>query len=333
MFSIIIPCQKPSAYLKECLKHILAQDYADPDETQKSHGASFEIIVLPDENILPPFNPPLIKGGKWGGIKIIPSGNVLPGVKRNLGARAAQGEILAFIDDDAYPSNDWLSQAVKYFKDENIIAIGGPGVTPPEDSFWQQVSGAMYLSWFSGANPDRFWPGKKKFVADWPSMNFLIRKNVFFEAGGFDENYWPGEDSVLCNNLIKSGKKILYAPEVMVYHHRRENLKKHLIQAGNYKRGLFVRLHQKNSLKIKYFLPSLFLLFVLFGWLALFLPAPFNLAYPALWLVYFLAILTALLQIFLKTKKPMVTLASILYIIPTHLIYGWGFIRGLVARK
>ena len=319
MISIIIPCKKSNDFLKECLDHISKLDYEN-----------FEVIILPDTLSC---ISPLVRGRLRGGIRIVPTGPIKPGAKRNIGARQAQGEILAFIDDDAYPRHDWLSKAEEYFKDENITAVAGPGVTPAADSFWQQVSGAMYLSWFGGANPDRFWPGKKKFVTDWPSMNFLIRQKDYLAAGGFDEKYWPGEDSVLCNHLIKAGKKILYAPEVMVYHNRRENFKKHLSQAGNYKRGLFVRLRQKNSLKIKYFLPFLFVLFVLGGWLLLFLPRPFDLIYLTFWLIYFLAVLTAALQIFLKTKKPMVALASILYIIPTHLVYGWGFIKGLVGRK
>ena len=318
MISIIIPCKKSNDYLKECLNHISKLDFDN-----------FEVIVLPDT---PSFVSPLVKGRLRGGIRIVPTGPIKPGAKRNLGAQNAQGGILAFIDDDVYPRKDWLKNAVKYFADEKITAIGGPGVTAEADSFWQQVSGAMYLSWFGGANPDRFWPGKKKFVADWPSMNFLVRKKDYLAAGGFDEKYWPGEDSVLCDNLIKTGKKILYAPEVMVYHHRRENLKKHLSQAGNYKRGLFVRLRQKNSLKIKYFLPSLFLLFVLFGWLLLFLLKPLSLIYPALWVLYFSALIISLIQIYVKIKKIKIALATLIYIPLTHLWYGWKFIEGLLKH-
>ncbi|KKS42617.1 MAG: Glycosyltransferase, partial [Candidatus Kuenenbacteria bacterium GW2011_GWA2_42_15] len=203
MFSIIIPCKKSNDLLKECLDYISKLDYAD-----------FEIIVLPDECVETQHCRVSIR------IRIIPTGPIKPGAKRNIGAQHAQGEILAFIDDDAYPALDWLKNALKYFEDEKVAALGGPGLTPFDDSFWQQVSGAMYLSWFAGANPERFYPGKKRFLDDWPSMNFLIRKNDFLAVGGFAENFWPGEDTALCHNLVKAGKKILYCPDVLVYHHR-----------------------------------------------------------------------------------------------------------------
>lgn len=309
MISIIIPCKKNNFYLQECLEHIANLEYDD-----------FEVIVLPDKSF-------------QSRVKVVATGSMPPGKKRNIGAQKAQGEILAFVDDDAYPKSDWLFKAIKYLEDPGISAIGGPGITPESDSFWAQVSGAVYLSYLSGANPERFYPGKMKQVDDWPSMNFFISKKDFDQVGGFDEKYYPGEDTVLCNKLIKLNKKILYCPDVLVYHHRRKTLSGHLRQVGHHKRGLFIKKFPENSLRIKYFLPSLFLLFVLFGWLLLCLPQPFNLIYPLLWLIYFLAILAALIQIFIKIKKPAVALAVILYIIPTHLVYGWSFIRGMVRKK
>ncbi len=378
MFSIIIPCQKPSDYLNQCLEHILSQDYADPN---CKNGASFEIIVLPDEAInswLQSFLSRAKPRDDWSPlrnkIKIIPTGQVLPGAKRNIGAKNAQGKILAFIDDDVYPAPDWLKNATKYFEDEKVIAIGGPGATPPDDSFWQQTSGAVYLSWFSGANPERFWPIYKKNnqvmdyklqvtnyeINDWPSMNFFVRHDDFFQASGFDERFWPGEDTILCQKLIQSAKKIIYAPTVLVFHHRRKNLREHLKQAGQFgfMRGKFffisagskLRLEPDcsstqsmgsartllkipNSLRLKYFLPAAFSLFILLGWLLLFLTRPFNLLYPALWLIYFFVTLVALIQIYSKIKKTRVTLATLVYIPLTHFWYGWKFLRGMFTKN
>ena len=317
MFSIIIPCKKSNDLLKECLDYISKLDYAD-----------FEIIVLPDECVETQHCRVSIR------IRIIPTGPIKPGAKRNIGAQHAQGEILAFIDDDAYPALDWLKNALKYFEDEKVAALGGPGLTPFDDSFWQQVSGAMYLSWFAGANPERFYPGKKRFLDDWPSMNFLIRKNDFLAVGGFAENFWPGEDTALCHNLVKAGKKIIYCPDVLVYHHRRKNLAEHLNQAGQFgwQRGLFAKKFPANSRKIKYFLPSLFLLFALFGWLALFLPQPFNLIYFLVWLIYFVSLIISFVQIYAKIKKIKIALATLIYIPLTHLWYGWRFLQGLLKH-
>jgi cellulose synthase/poly-beta-1,6-N-acetylglucosamine synthase-like glycosyltransferase len=46
----------------------------------------------------------------------------------------AKGEICAFIDSDARPEKNWLKNALPYLSDPEVVAVGGPGLTPPEDS-------------------------------------------------------------------------------------------------------------------------------------------------------------------------------------------------------
>ena len=90
-------------------------------------------------------------------------------------------------------------------------------------------------------------------------MNFLIKKNVFEELGGFNNEYWPGEDSKLCEDLVyKNEGKIFYHPEVCVYHHRRDNLKGFLKQHANYgyHRGAFFAHGDKNSRRLSYIIPT-----------------------------------------------------------------------------
>ena len=189
-----------------------------------------------------------------------------PGAKRNLAIRDARGEILVFIDDDAYPKNDFLNVLGRDFEDENIIAVGGPAMTPRESKFWQRVSGATFLSPLSGGFPERYRPyGKNKFVADWPTVNLSIRKQAFEELGGFVGDYWPGEDTKLGYDLLmKKNARILYDPELIVYHHRREGLVKHVKQVSAYglHRGFFAKKFSETSRNWRYFMPSLFVLFI-----------------------------------------------------------------------
>ncbi|MFC1622721.1 glycosyltransferase [Patescibacteria group bacterium] len=320
MISIIIPCKKLNSHLQESLKYISNLEYTN-----------FEVIVLPDEKF---FCHPEQSEGSLN-FKIIPTGAIKPGAKRNIGAQHAQGDILAFLDDDACPKSNWLNKVENIFKNSNIIAVGGPAITPNTDSFSQKVSGAVYLSKFSGANPDRYWPDKKvKQVDDWPSVNFFIRKKDFLQVSGFNENFYPGEDTKLCLDLIKNNKKIIYDPSVVVYHHRRGNLLKHLKQAGEYglHRGYFAKKFPATSFKFKYFLPSLFFFFIVFGWLLIFIPYPFNLIYPILWLIYLFALLISIISITLKIKNIFIALVSVLYIIPTHFWYGFKFLQGILRK-
>ena len=56
-------------------------------------------------------------------VKIIATGPVSPGVKRNIGVKNSNGEFCAFIDNDAYPRSDWLTNALKYLEDPQVAVL------------------------------------------------------------------------------------------------------------------------------------------------------------------------------------------------------------------
>lgn len=314
--SIIIPVKEINNYIRESIPHILNLDYRN-----------FEILIFSD----------IPSGEKFEKTKIIPTGKLGPAQKRNLALEHVEGEILAFLDDDAFPRKDWLKQGVKHFENSHIAAVGGPAVTPENDTFSQKVSGAVFLSKLSGGNPERYWPvGKTKEVDDWPSVNLLVRKSDFAAVNGFNSNYWPGEDTQLCLDLVKKlNKKIIYDPEVFVWHHRRSGLIKHLKQIGSYglHRGFFAKKYPENSFKLKYFIPAGFFIFVAFDWILLFLPYPLKLAYSSIWLMYLLALIVSFFDIYLKIKDIKVTFIAIPYIFLTHIYYGYKFLQGLLSKK
>src|SRR5208337_350793 len=162
-------------------------------------------------------------------VRVIPTGPIGPAEKRDLAIGRATGDVLAFIDDDAYPRPDWLKNAMPLFSDQ-VAAVCGPGVTPPSDGRLQKASGAVFASLLGGGNMTyRYIPGHAREVDDYPSCNFLIKKDVMLLLGGFDTRYWPGEDTKLCLDLTRNlRKKILYSPDVFVYHHRRNLFVPHL---------------------------------------------------------------------------------------------------------
>ena len=233
--SIIIAVKTWQKNLEECVNKCLELDYQD-----------FEIIILPDE----PLNQPFIPKSSTS-IKVIPTGAISPADKRDIALKYAKGEILGFIDDDAYPRKDWLSNALKDFNDDNVAAVGGPAVTPLDDSLRQKASGAVYSSLaVSGNFIYRYLPKKRREVDDYPSCNFIVRKSVMQELGGFDTKFWPGEDTKLCLDITKKlKKKIIYDPEVFVWHHRRKLFIPHLKQIINYAqhRGYFVKKYARNK--------------------------------------------------------------------------------------
>jgi len=310
--SILIPVKADNPNLRQCLDHCRALDYAD-----------FEIILLPDKGIE--------NAGEC--LRVIPTGPANPGHKRDIGLREAAGEIIAFIDDDAYPERDWLKNAVRHFDEVSVAAVGGPGLTPKEDSLPQKASGCVYSSpLVSGTHTLRYIPGKKTEVDDFPSCNFIILRSALLEAGGFKINFWPGEDTVLCAKITKLLKKrIIYDPEVIVYHHRRPLFAGHLAQIRSYglHRGHFVKKYPATSFRLSYFLPSLLTIGLVAGPAAgLIHPAIRSLYAYSVFLYLFLVLLSSL-----KGKKISLFIYVFLGIILTHITYGTAFIQGLFAKR
>jgi cellulose synthase/poly-beta-1,6-N-acetylglucosamine synthase-like glycosyltransferase len=313
---IIIPVKEINHYIYESIPKILELDYED-----------YEIIIFPD----------VFNGESFPRTRIITTGNIGPAEKRDMALRYSNADILAFLDDDAYPHPDWLKNAVRHFEDPDVAAIGGPAITPFDDPFWQKVSGAVFLSRIGGGNPERYWPADTvRTVDDWPSVNFLVRQEIFKKIGGFNSKYWPGEDTKLCLDIIKMGKKIVYDPQALVWHHRRGSLIKHLRQIGRYglHRGFFAKKFPETSRRFKYFIPAFFVLFQVMGWVAFLMKNPnLNKIYIIGMCAYFFALIVAFCEILTKEKNVAVSLASIPYIFLTHIWYGLRFLQGFLLTK
>ncbi|MFH1202716.1 MAG: glycosyltransferase [Candidatus Omnitrophota bacterium] len=311
--SIIIAVKAWQNNLEQCLAKCLELDFPD-----------FEILILPDAPFAKEFNDRRIR--------VIPTKEVSPAAKRDIAVNLAKGEILAFLDDDAFPRKDWLKYAIINFKDKEIAAVGGPAVTPAEDTLRQKASGLVYSSIItSGSYVYRYIPGTKKEVCDYPSCNFLVRKSIMKELGGFNTNFWPGEDTKLCLDIVmKLKKKIVYDPKALVYHHRRPLFKGHLNQIASYAlhRGYFVKRFPETSLRPSYFVPSLFLLFLLSG-----LVTSIFISYLRIFYAFGLVFYVSLVLIFSINNKLRLIPVVFSGIILTHLTYGYYFIKGLFSKR
>ena len=162
---------------------------------------------------------------------------------------------------------------------------------------------------------------------DWPTVNLFVRRDLFLQVGGFDNGYWPGEDTRFCLALAEAGHRVLYDPDLVVWHHRRPLFAPHLKQVGAYglHRGHFARKFPRTSRRLGYLAPTAFLLFVLLGWL------------PALWLPSLAAVwgsilaiyaLGSLLDAWRVARTAPLTRMVWLGIAVTHLWYGLRFLQG-----
>ena len=311
--SIIIPLYKKTPYFFESVGRCLELDYPD-----------FEIIIGVDGKTEVSYQDKKIR--------ILRSGNLNtgPAEKRDIGIRSAEGDYVAFLDDDSYPEKDWLKQAVSSIKGKKVAAVCGPGLTPVWDSFSQKITGAILGSFFgSGPYVYRFARATERYVEDYPAYNMLVNKNVLKKIGGFGTKFYGGEDTALCLKIINAGEKILYDPKMVVYHHRRHFPFEYMRQIGNVglHRGYFVKAYPKTSFRVSYFLPTL----VLAVLLVLFFVVCFN---PPLRPVVILGCLMVYFAIFIegvwKKTGLIVSLFLPLAIVVSHFSYGINFVKGLI---
>lgn len=328
--SVVIACPSDSWMLQECLAALGQQTYPD-----------FEVIVLPDGEMAVP-----LADERLGRIRlrVLPTGKVRPAEKRNVGIQAATGDVVAFIDDDAYPDANWIRNAVKYFSDPEIGGVGGPGVTPPGDGFLARAGGRVYESILvSGTYRYRYVGGRVLCdVDDYPSCNLFVRTSLLRKFGGYRTDFWPGEDTLLCKSIVCDEKKrIVYDPWTIVYHHRRKLFGPHLRQLGRYgfHRGYFVKRFPENSFHLAYFVPTAFLVYALLlaggavawgvwgaaaGQAGVWAAALFALPMA----VYAVGVLVSAF-----TLNPLMWGVTALGIFVSHLWYGFRFVCGLCAAK
>lgn len=308
--SVIIPVRMITPYLRETIDCLKRQTFKE-----------FEIIIITD------------KKEKFKGVRLLNSGEPTPAYKRNLGASRAKGEVLAFLDDDSYPEKRWLENALKIFTESSeISAVCGPTLTPPKDNIFQKASGWVLASWLGsgGAGVYRNRVMSRREVDDFPSVNLLVKKSDFKTIGGFDINHWPGEDTKLCLDLVKLGKKIIYDPSVLVYHHRRAVFLPHLKQISRYalRRGHFAKVFPETSMKVGYILPSFFAYGLLIGLFVSLLFPFFRIVFLFLFSFYFLFLFFSSLEVLIKERSLSLFFLTVFSVYLTHFTYGLLFPLG-----
>ncbi len=254
------------------------------------------------------------------------------GEKRDLGIAVAQGEFCALIDDDAYPSPDWLESAAKIFDTEpQVGAVGGPNLTAPDDPWAAKLGGYIYESYLtSGAAQYRFLACPRREVAELQGVNLIIRTSILKELGGFRSKLSSGDDTKVCRDIRALGYQVIYDPSVTVWHHRRPFPSGHLKQIRNMgrHRGFFVKAYPETLAPI-YFLPTLFAVTIILGLILGIIWLPILTVILALILAgYLIAVLANIARIGWRAAW-LVGVGILL----THLVYGLAFVQGLFLRR
>ncbi len=209
LITIIVPFRDWDQYTQECVEACGRLD---------TSGLSVDLWLLPDAQLHRDSEARLREAAPHLDITIRPTGPVNPGTKRNVALRESSAETFALIDADATPREDWLQKAIPELTDK-IAVVAGPNLTPPCDPLLQRVTGRVMESPLGfGAAHIRHIPVSRRIETEMPTCNMALRRlpDLLFR-----ENFDTDEDMMYCADVRNRGFKILYTPDVVVYHHRR----------------------------------------------------------------------------------------------------------------
>ena len=328
--SIVIPTTGDVKYIKGLVESVAKLDY--PKE-------SFELILLGDQKTdLLEKN---AREAKDNGIDTtVIYEPVAAGKKRNIGVDAAKGGIIAFTDDDTILRKDWITNGVKHLEEnEGYVGVGGPNFTPKSGLPFAKAVGRIFGSKFLFSFRYTIGHAKPREIAHNPTCNYFIKKEAVSEIK-FHDTLWPGEDVEFDIRLLKAGHKILYSPDVVVWHHRRSRPIAFLKQMFNYgkTRAQVTRMHP-SSFDIRYFvfvfafffLMSLYSLsyskisLPIVGELDILLPIALNVSYFAILGIAGLIVLS-------QTKKWKQGVYAPLVLFIQHFGFSLGLLYGFIKK-
>jgi glycosyltransferase involved in cell wall biosynthesis len=297
--SVIMPVERIGGDAERAIASVL----------QQKPPFAFELIVVSAE--------PLALAAETR-LRNVVEGNRNPATRRNRAVSVAQGEILAFIDDDAVADPQWLATACAYLDDHaDVLAIGGPDPAPPDSPPNELISDTLLATPWIGsgvaAHENRRGVFDVKRASDIALVNLFVRRSAFT---GFDEAIgYIGEDTALLEELRARGR-VVYHDGVRVFHRRRAFPGPYLRQRWRYRVKTGQLLHTRRDPRVSAFLAA--------GAIGLLL-APLA-AIPYVLLTFILGVRVTRLPLH---WWPVIPVAFAMH----HLTYWLGIVTGLTSGR
>lgn len=134
-------------------------------------------------------------------------------LSRNRGVQNARGDMLAFIDDDEFPADDyWLLKMVRAYRKFNPAGVLGPVTAhfdekPPK---WIIKAGVLERK--------RFKTGHLLHWDETRTGNVLIRRDIFLDSKNlFDPKFTHGQDKDFFRRMTAKGHTFVWCDEAPVY--------------------------------------------------------------------------------------------------------------------
>jgi GT2 family glycosyltransferase len=213
--SVIVCTYNGARTIRDCFEGLRRLDYP-----------GFEVIVVNDGS-----SDATLAIAQEYGFRVISGRNHGLSHARNAGLHAASGDIVAYIDDDAYPDPDWLRYLAAGFLESTHVGIGGPNLPPPGDGLVAEsvanAPGGPIHVLLSDREAEHI-----------PGCNMAFRRKALLAIGGFDPQFrTAGDDVDICWRLREQGGTLGFHPGAVVWHHRRNSVRTYWKQQVGYGRA------------------------------------------------------------------------------------------------
>jgi len=219
--SIIVPC-----YSLERLGDIY--ELLDSIDAQTYHNIETLVVAERSPELASSISS-YVKEKGYGNIKVLYNeGDWGSYSARNMGIEQAQGDVLAFIDDDALLFPDWAEETARnYAEDDSVIGLTGP-ILPlwehesmswfPRELYW--IFSCTYGDWTEKREVRNGYGTNISFL--WEAFDACGLFKNRLEAGEQGKSDWqrPGakETEFSVRVTQKTGKRIIYNPDIRVKH-------------------------------------------------------------------------------------------------------------------
>ena len=210
--SVVVPVRNGARSIRDCIDGILRQTI---------HVR--EIVIVDSGST--DGTPEML--GKYPEVRLIsiPPSEFNHGESRNLGAREATGDWVAFTVQDARPADEfWLERLVDGIMDDDVVAVCGSQVVPHERDMnpaeWFRPTSEPRMKrvqFASGEDFDQRTPKEKLDACGWDDVTALYRRDVLLETPFRRVTF--GEDALWAKDALSAGYALVYNPAARVYHY------------------------------------------------------------------------------------------------------------------